>query len=215
MTPSIIAVWLLMTDSDRDGLLGMHGLASIPSSQRIGASSWGKCLGKKHWGNMTLKHTEPMNCAPGFKAMLGFNECIFTVQTPRTWGSTLLGLHLTSQVLLGDHQCVWLHNNFNYYHYQPCSNNIIVYCKHITRAHIHAHTHARTYTHAHTHARTHTHTHTYTHAHTHARTHTHCHRRSVCLCSMCWSAPNHDDAVNVPFRRVAGDKSLAVAGSFK
>ena len=41
-------------------------------------------------------------------------------------------------------------NNFNYYHYQPGSNCIIVYCRHIT--------HARMPTYARTRMREHTHT---------------------------------------------------------
>ena len=52
---------------------------------------------------------------------------------------------------------------FNYYHYQPGSNNIIVYGKHITHARMHAHT----------------------------LTHTPTHRR--CRCSMGRCAPNHDE----------------------
>ena len=32
---------------------------------------------------------------------------------------------------------VWKDNNFNYYHYQPGSNIVIVYCKHITHARTH------------------------------------------------------------------------------
>ena len=35
-------------------------------------------------------------------------------------------------------------NNFNYYHYQPWSNIIIVYCKHITHAHMRTRAHAHT-----------------------------------------------------------------------
>ena len=44
---------------------------------------------------------------------------------------------------------------FNYYHYQPGSNIIIVYCKHITHAHTHARTNRRTYAPARTRAYTH------------------------------------------------------------
>ena len=47
-------------------------------------------------------------------------------------------------------------DNFNYYHYQPGSNIIIVYCKHIT--------HARMCAHARTRVREHTHTHTHTYS---------------------------------------------------
>ena len=77
----------------------------LPKEQ--GPAAGGNVWGRSHGEYGTLKQTEQTNCAPGFKAMLGFNECIFTVQTPMTWGSTLLGLHLTSQVLfMGNHQCV-------------------------------------------------------------------------------------------------------------
>ena len=77
-----------------------------------------------------------------------------------------------------------------YYHYQPGSNIVIVYCKHITHARAHtltrAHTHARTRVHTctHVHARartcTHVHTraHTCTHVHTRAHTCTHVHTRA-------------------------------------
>ena len=55
------------------------------------------------------------------------------------------------------HQCVCdlyeiYDNNFNYYHYQPGSNIVIVYCKYITHARMH--TRIRAYTHAR--GRTHT-----------------------------------------------------------
>ena len=40
-------------------------------------------------------------------------------------------------------------NNFNYYHYQPGSNIMIVYFKHITHAHTRAHACATTHAHAH------------------------------------------------------------------
>ena len=45
---------------------------------------------------------------------------------------------------------------YRYYHYQPGSNSIIVYCKHITHARTHTRTriHARMHTHARTRART-------------------------------------------------------------
>ena len=68
--------------------------------------------------------------------------------------------------------------NTDYYHYQPGSHSIIVYCKHIT----HAWTHARTHTHTHTQTHTYTCTHTHTLAHTHTPTHSCC--RSGCCCSM-------------------------------
>ena len=64
-------------------------------------------------------------------------------------------------------------NSFNYYHYQPGSNNIKVYSKHVTHARTYARTHART--HERTHARTHARTHERTHAHTHTHTYTHAH----------------------------------------
>ena len=75
---------------------------------------------------------------------------------------------------------------FNYYHYQPGSNIIIVYCKHITHARTHGGTHARRHARTHgrtharmdarTHARTHARTDARTDAHTDARTHTRTHR---------------------------------------
>ena len=37
-------------------------------------------------------------------------------------------------------------NHFNYYHYQPGSNIIILNCKHITHTHMLARTHAHTHT---------------------------------------------------------------------
>ena len=45
-----------------------------------------------------------------------------------------------------------LDNSFNYYNYQPGSNNIIVYGKHITHVRMYARTHAHTRIHAHTRA---------------------------------------------------------------
>ena len=49
---------------------------------------------------------------------------------------------------------------FNYYHYQPGSNTIMVYCKHTTlaRTHPHAHPHSRAHTRARTQENTHTNT---------------------------------------------------------
>ena len=107
---------------------------------------------------------------------------------------------------------------FNYYHYQPWSNIIIVYCKHITHARTHALTHARTHapartrvppppppTHTHTRTHTHTHAHTRTHTHTHAHTRTHTHtppspyRYSMALCQATVTA------------RSAGDNSWSLA----
>ena len=61
-------------------------------------------------------------------------------------------------------------NDFNYYNYQPGSNIITVYCKHITDPSMH------------------------THAHTRAPTR----RRSSCVAVRWVGAPNHDK-VNGPF----------------
>ena len=74
-----------------------------------------------------------------------------------------------------------LDNSFNYYHYQPGSNNIIVYGKHITHARMYARTHTNTRTHAHTRA--------------HARIRPPPHRRHHpgCCCSMGRCAANHDE----------------------
>ena len=55
---------------------------------------------------------------------------------------------LAGYTMRGNHQCMWcVWITFKYYHYQPGSEIIIVYCKHIT----HARTHARAHTHTHTH----------------------------------------------------------------
>ena len=86
---------------------------------------------------------------------------------PCSWQCRLAGFpHATS-------------SDFNYYHYQPGLNIIIVYCKHITHAHTHAHTRAL--------------------AHTHLPAHHH--RRSGCRCSMGRCAQPHDK-VNTPFSPV-------------
>ena len=75
--------------------------------------------------------------------------------------------------------------NFNYYHYQPGSNIIIVYCKHITHTQTHTqHTHTSTYT-----------THTQTHAHTHTPP------SPFRLSLFDGSVVPNSDGVNAPFRR--------------
>ena len=85
--------------------------------------------------------------------------------------------------------------DFNYYHYQPGTNHIIVYSKHVKHARTYAHTHTRTHacTHARTHERTHAHTHTHTRTHEYAYPPTHRRHRPGCRCSIGRCEPIHDE----------------------
>ena len=68
---------------------------------------------------------------------------------PKSFSFMVLLRTIAGYSLRGNHQCVcvicmkYRTIVFNYYHYQPGSNNIIVYGKHITHARTHTHTLAR------------------------------------------------------------------------